>query len=83
MDLLNIFCNQESSVLAKDEMPISYVVEEGPLEDVLNCNDSENMDSNMWETLAHVHTLKKMFLAHLLQLIQILPFEVDLSQRLR
>ena len=52
MDLLNIFCNQESSVLAKVEMPISYVVEEGPSEDVLDCNESENMDSNMCETLS-------------------------------
>ena len=33
-------------------MPISYVVEEGPSEDVLDSNESENMDSNICETLS-------------------------------
>ena len=28
-------------------MSFSYVVEEGPSEEVLECNESENMDSNM------------------------------------
>ena len=46
MDLLNISCTQESSVLAKGEMSFSYVVEEGPSEDVLDCNEIENMDLN-------------------------------------
>ena len=52
MDLLNISCTQESSVLAKAEMSFSYVVEEGPSEEVLECYESENMDSNMCETLS-------------------------------
>ena len=47
MDLLNISCTQKSSVLAKGEMTFSYVAEEGPSEDVLDCNESENIDSNM------------------------------------
>ena len=38
MDLLNISCTQESSVLAKGEMSFSYVVEEGLSTDVLECN---------------------------------------------
>ena len=33
-------------------MTFSYVVKEGPLEDVLKCNESENMDSNMCKTLS-------------------------------
>ena len=37
VDLLNISCTQESSVLAKAEMSFSYVVEEGPSEKVLEC----------------------------------------------
>ena len=41
MDLLNISCTQESSVLAKGEMAFSYVVEEGPSEEVLECNERE------------------------------------------
>ena len=41
-----IFC------LALAEMSSSYVVEEGPSEEVLKCNESENMDSNMCETLS-------------------------------
>ena len=52
MDLLNISWTQESSVLAKGEMSFSYVIEEGPSEEVLECNESENMDSNMCETLS-------------------------------
>ena len=30
----------------------SYVVEEGPSEEVLGCNERENMDLNMCETLS-------------------------------
>ena len=71
MDLLNISCTQESSVLAKGEMSFSYVVEEGPSEEVLECNERENIDLNMCETLSICHTLKKVFLAHILQLIKI------------
>ena len=52
MDLLNISCTQESSVLAKGEMSFSYVVEEGSSEEVLECNERENMDLNMCETLS-------------------------------
>ena len=33
--------------------------------------------------LVHVHTLKTVFLSNLLEFIHVLPFEVDLSQRLR
>ena len=43
MDLLNISYNQESSVLANGEMSFSYVVGEGPSEEVLECNESETM----------------------------------------
>ena len=57
MDLINISCTQESSVLAKAEMSFSYVVEEGPSEEVLECNESENMDSNMCETLLFMYIL--------------------------
>ena len=32
-------------------MLISYVIEEGLTEEVLECNESENMDSNMCKTL--------------------------------
>ena len=67
-------------------MLFSYVVEEGPAEEVLECNESENMDSNMCKTQsAHVHYLKKVFLAHLLQLIKILLFNqlIPPSQILR
>ena len=52
MALLNISCTQESSVLAKAEMSFSYVVEEVPSEEGLECNESENMDSNMCKTLS-------------------------------
>ena len=52
MDLLNISFTQESSVLAKAEMSFSYFVKEGLSEEVLECNESENMDSNMCETLS-------------------------------
>ena len=52
MALLNISCTQESSVLAKDEMSFIYVAEKGPSKEVLECNESENMDSNMYETLS-------------------------------
>ena len=31
-------------------MLFNYVVEEGPTEEVLDCNESENMDSNMCKT---------------------------------
>ena len=41
MDLLNISCTQESSVLAEGEMAFSYVVEEGHSEEVLECNERE------------------------------------------
>ena len=41
MNLLKIYCTQESSVLAKGEMSFSYVVEEGPSEEVLECNERE------------------------------------------
>ena len=33
-------------------MSFSYVIEEGPSEEVLECNESEKMDSNMCETLS-------------------------------
>ena len=49
IDLLNI--TQESSVLAMGEMSFSYVVVEGPSEEVLECNERENMDLNMYGTL--------------------------------
>ena len=52
VDSLNISCTQESSVLAKGKMSFSSVVEEGPSEKVLECNESKNMDSNMRETLS-------------------------------
>ena len=52
MNLLNISCTQESSVLAKGEMSFSYVVEEWLSEEVLECNESENMASHMCETLS-------------------------------
>ena len=50
-DLLNISCTQESSVFAKGEMSFSYVFE-GPSEEVLERNETENMDLNMCETLS-------------------------------
>ena len=31
-------------------MLFSYVIEEGPTEEVSECNESENMDSNMCKT---------------------------------
>ena len=45
MDLLNISHTEEYSVLTEGEMSFSNFVEEGPAEDVLECNESENMDS--------------------------------------
>ena len=33
-------------------MSFSYVFEEGPSEEVLECNECENMDLNMCETLS-------------------------------
>ena len=33
-------------------MLFSYVLEEGPTEEILECNGSENMDSNMCKTLS-------------------------------
>ena len=33
-------------------MAFSYVVEEGPSEEVLECNEKENMDLNMCEALS-------------------------------
>ena len=59
MDLLNISCTQESSVLAKGEMAFSYVVEEGPSEEVLECNERENMDLNMCELLSTCSYIEK------------------------
>ena len=56
MDLLNISCTQESSVLAKGEMAFSYVVEEGPSE-VLECNEREREHG-----FEHVRTPKYMFI---------------------
>ena len=50
MDLFNSSYTQESSVLSEGKMSFSYVVEEGPSEEDLECNESENMDSNMCET---------------------------------
>ena len=47
MDLLNISYTQESSVLANGELSFSYVVEKGPSEEVLECNERENMNLNM------------------------------------
>ena len=44
-------CTQESSFLAKGEMSFSYVVEEGPSEEVLECNERE-YGLNMCETLS-------------------------------
>ena len=52
MNLFNISCTQESSVLAEGETSFSYVVEEGLSQEVLDCNERENMDSNMCETLS-------------------------------
>ena len=52
MDLLNISCTQKSSVLTKADMSFGYIVEKGTSEEVLECNESENMDSNMCETLS-------------------------------
>ena len=48
MNLLNISYIEETAVLTEGEMLFSYVVEE----DVLECNESENMDSNMCKTLS-------------------------------
>ena len=45
MDLLNVSCTQESSVLAKGEMSFSYAVEEGPSEEVLECNERDRLAS--------------------------------------
>ena len=63
-------------------MLFSYVVEEGPAEEVLECNESEKMDS---KHQVHAHSMKKVFLAHLLQLIKILLFNqlIPPSQILR
>ena len=47
MDLFNISCTQESSVLAKGKMSFSNDVEDQPSEEVLECNKSEKMESNM------------------------------------
>ena len=52
MDLLYISYSQKYSVFAEDEMSFSYVVEDGPAEEVLKCNESENTDSNMCKTLS-------------------------------
>ena len=59
MDLLNISCTQESSVLAEGEMAFSYVVEEEPSEEVLECNERENMDLNMCELLSTCSYIEK------------------------
>ena len=75
MNLLNVSYTQKYSVFAEDEMSFSYVVEEGLAEEVLKCNESEKWIRTCAKPLVHhVHTLKKVFLSHLLQLIQILPF---------
>ena len=50
MDLLNLSYNQKSSVSAEDEMSFSCVVEEGPSEEIVECNETEHIDSNMCET---------------------------------
>ena len=50
MNLLSISYTEESSVLTEGCMLFSYVVEDGPAEEVLECNESENMDSNMCKT---------------------------------
>ena len=33
-------------------MPFSCVLEEGPSEEIVECNETENIDSNMCETLS-------------------------------
>ena len=58
INLLDISCTQKFSVLAKGEMSFSDVVEEGPTEEVLECNEIENMDLNLCKTLSTC-TLKK------------------------
>ena len=55
MDLLKISCTQESSVLDKGEISFSYVVEEGPSAEVLECNERENMDLNMCKTPKYMY----------------------------
>ena len=66
-------------------MLFSYVVEEGPAEEVLECNESENMDSNMCKTQSTCAFFEESVPAHLLQLIKILLFNqlILLSQILR
>ena len=61
MDLINISCTQGSSVLAEGEMAFSYVVKEGPSEEVLKCNEREreNMDLNMCELLSTCSYIEK------------------------
>ena len=51
MNLLSMSYTEESSVLTEGLILFSYVVEEGPAEEVLECNESEKMDSNMCKTL--------------------------------
>ena len=48
MNLLSISYSEETSVLTEDKMLFSYVAEE----EVLECNESENMDLNMCKTLS-------------------------------
>ena len=41
MDWLSISYTKESSVLTEGETLFSYVVEEGPAEEVLECNEGD------------------------------------------
>ena len=50
MNVLSISYTEESSVLTEGKMLFSYVAEEGPTEEVLACNESENMHLNMCKT---------------------------------
>ena len=63
-------------------MLFSYVVEEGPAEEVLECNESENMESNMCKTQSACAFFKE---SVLLQLIKIPLFNqlIPPSQILR
>ena len=55
----------------------------GPSEKVLECNESENMDSNMCKTLSICTYFEESVPGPSTTLIQILPFKVNLGRRLR
>ena len=80
IDLSNISYTQESSVLVEGEMSFSYVVEEGPSEEVvLECNESKNMKSNMCENLSTCTYFEERFLGQ----AATINLDSSVSQRLR